>query len=177
MSSTAENTPHTSSAPVETSALAEATRPPSASSEESLPGDPSDTQSAVTEDTTFIRYAVAAAADRKAEGILVLDVSKVSGFTDFFMICSGTNDRQVQAITESIVRRLRKHGLRPLHVEGRRPGNWVLIDFGGEMVIHVFLDETRHFYALERLWGDAPDITETILASLDELEPADEDGA
>lgn len=118
------------------------------------------------EDARFVRLAVEAAAGRHAEGTMVLHLAQVSDFTDYFMICHGTNDRQVQAITDGIVRALREQGLRPLHVEGQRQGQWVLIDYGGEMVIHVFSEETRQFYALERLWGDAPEITQQIMDSL-----------
>lgn len=165
MSSTAENTPQ--SVPSE-SAVDDNTAVTDAPTESSTEAAEEATSPAmVSEETVNIRRAVEAAMARKAEGIMVLDLSKVSGFTDFFMICHATNDRQVQAITEAIVRGLRNDGLRPLHVEGQRRGQWVLIDYGGEMVIHVFLEETRQFYALERLWGDAPEITEQIIASLD----------
>lgn len=126
-----------------------------------------ETPSLSAEEIRPIRWVVEAAVGRKAEEVIVLYLAKISDFTDYFMICSGTNERQVQAITDSIVRGLRKHGLRPLHVEGQQQGKWVLIDYGGEMVIHVFLDATRQFYALERLWGDAPNITQQILDSLD----------
>lgn len=106
-----------------------------------------------------IRLAVEAALDRKALHLTVLDLDKVSDFTEAFMICSGSNERQVQAIADSIVDSLRSRGVRPLHVEGLTGGRWVLLDYGGDMVIHVFLDETRQFYSLERLWGDAEDVT------------------
>ncbi len=103
----------------------------------------------------WIRLAVAAAQSRKAEDLRVLNLSTISDFTDRFLICSGTNERQVQAIAEAILKGLRKQGVRPLHVEGLDHGRWVLLDYGGDMVVHVFLDETREVYALERLWSDA----------------------
>lgn len=106
-----------------------------------------------------IRLAVEAAQERKAETLRVLNLSKVSDFTDHFIIMSGTNERQIQAIADSIVDRLRSAGLRPLHVEGQNNARWVLIDYGGLMVIHVFLEEIRQLYGLERLWVDAPDVT------------------
>lgn len=106
-----------------------------------------------------IQVAVDAALDRKAEELLVLDLAAISDFTDHFLICNGTNERQVQAIADNVTRQLREGGLKPLHVEGLRHGRWILLDYGAEMVIHIFLDETRRFYALERLWADAPDVT------------------
>lgn len=106
-----------------------------------------------------IRIAVAAALDRKAAHLMVLDINAISDFTEHFLICSGSNERQVQAIAESVIKTLRDEGLRPLHVEGQRHGRWILLDYGGDMVIHIFLDDAREFYALERLWSDAPDVT------------------
>ena len=111
------------------------------------------------EDARLIRVAVAAALDRKAEELLVLDLAKVSDFTEHFLICNGNNERQVQAIADSMIKKLRDEGARPLHVEGLQHGRWVLLDYGGDMVIHIFRGETREFYALERLWSDAPDVT------------------
>jgi ribosome-associated protein len=106
-----------------------------------------------------IRLAVDAALDRKAEDVKVLHLAPVSDFTDHFLIISGTNERQVQAIVDSILERLRAAGVRPLHVEGYDHAHWVLLDIGGDMVIHVFLDESRRFYGLEGLWADAAEIT------------------
>jgi ribosome-associated protein len=96
--------------------------------------------------------------ERKALDLKVLSLADISDFTDFFMVCSGRSSRQVQAIADGIVRHLRDHGVRPLHVEGGRAARWVLLDYGA-MVIHVFDTETRDYYALERLWADAPDVT------------------
>ena len=112
-----------------------------------------------------MRLAVAAAQDRKAEALQVLNLSAVSEFTELFLICSGTNERQVQAIADAIIDALRGEGVRPLHVEGLRHGRWVLLDYGGDMVIHVFLGATRGFYALDRLWSDAPDETEQFVSA------------
>ncbi|MEM7350328.1 MAG: ribosome silencing factor [Acidobacteriota bacterium] len=106
-----------------------------------------------------VRIAVTAALDRKAEHLTVLDIHAISDFTERFLICNGSNERQVQAIADSVIKKMRDAGLRPLHVEGLRHGRWVLLDYGGDMVIHIFLDDAREFYALERLWSDAPDIT------------------
>ena len=105
-----------------------------------------------------VREAVAAADDRKALELKVLHLQQVSDFTDYFLICSGTSERQVQAIADAVQERLRANRVRPLHVEGYNRGQWVLLDYG-DLVVHVFQEEQRRFYALERLWGDAPDVT------------------
>ena len=111
------------------------------------------------EEVRPIQVAVTAALDRKAEELLVLDLNEISDFTEHFLICNGTNERQVQAIADNVIKKLRDEGVRPLHVEGLTHGRWVLLDFGGEMVIHIFRSETREFYALERLWSDARNVT------------------
>jgi ribosome-associated protein len=105
-----------------------------------------------------VRAAVAAAEDRKAVDLKVLHLQQVSDFTDYFLICSGTNERQVQAIADAVEERLRTNKVRPLHIEGYNRAQWVLLDYG-DLVVHVFLEEPRRYYALERLWGDAPDVT------------------
>jgi ribosome-associated protein len=112
---------------------------------------------------TRVREAVAAAEDRKAVELRVLHLEKVSDFTDYFLICSGTSERQVQAIADSVQERLREEHVRPLHVEGYNRGQWVLLDYG-DFVVHIFQDEPRRFYSLERLWGDAPDVTNDFRA-------------
>ena len=112
----------------------------------------------LTDTAQRVREAVAAAEDRKALDLKVLHLQKVSDFTDYFLICSGTNERQVQAIADAIEERLRARKVRPLHIEGHNRAQWVLLDYG-DLVVHVFLEEPRRFYALERLWGDAPDVT------------------
>ena len=111
-----------------------------------------------------IRLAVDAALGRKADDLKVLHLAPVSDFTDHFLIMSGTNERQVQAIVDAILERLRAAGVKPLHVEGYNHAHWVLLDFGGDMVIHVFLDERRRFYGLERLWADAAEVTAEFVA-------------
>jgi ribosome-associated protein len=105
-----------------------------------------------------VREAVAAAEDRKAIDLKVLHLAKISDFTDYFLISSGSSERQVQAIADAVEGRLRELGVRPLHVEGFTRGQWVLLDYGA-FVVHVFQEEPRRFYSLERLWGDAPDVT------------------
>ena len=110
-----------------------------------------------------VRQVVAAALDKKAEDLKVLQVGEVTHFTDYFLVCSGQNPRQVQAIADGVERRLRDEKLRPAHVEGYQAGQWVLMDYG-DFVLHVFLHERRRFYGLERLWGDAPDLTADFVA-------------
>jgi ribosome-associated protein len=111
-----------------------------------------------------VRSAVTAALDKKAIDLRVLHLSAVTSFTDYFVICSGTSQRQAQAIGDGVEERLRGEGVRPLGVEGQAskggtaPGQWVLLDYG-DFLVHVFTDDRRRFYDLERLWSDAPDVT------------------
>lgn len=103
-----------------------------------------------------LEQCVEAALEKKAENLVVLDLRKLSDVTDFFVICHGTSDRQVMAIADSIEERLRRElGVRPAHVEGRQLADWILMDYI-DVVIHVFIEEKRDFYRIERLWGDAP---------------------
>ncbi len=101
-----------------------------------------------------IRLAVEAARDKKAIDPRVLDLRSVDAFTDYFVICSGKNLRQVQAIADAVEDALRKAQVRPAHVEGHQRAEWVLLDYF-DFVVHVFSGERREFYALERLWGSA----------------------
>ena len=98
--------------------------------------------------------AVAAAQDKKASDLVVLDLRKTGGFTDYFVICSGTNPRQIRAIADAVLERLAKDGVKPAHLEGYDRSEWVLLDYF-DFVVHVFTPETRMFYGLERLWGNA----------------------
>lgn len=102
-----------------------------------------------------IRAAVHAAAERKAVGTVVLDLRDIASFTDFFVITSGTNVRQVQAIADAVQEHLRKDlGVKPARVEGYNSAEWVLLDYG-DFIFHVFEEKSRRFYDLERLWRDA----------------------
>lgn len=95
------------------------------------------------------------AADKKAEDVLLLDVSKQSVVTDYFVICSGTSERQLQAISEGILEQARKQlRAKPRDVEGVGSTGWVLLDFG-DVIVHIFSPEKREFYSLEELWRDA----------------------
>jgi len=98
--------------------------------------------------------ALHAAGDKKAHDLLALDLRPVASFTDFFLIGSAQNTRQVQAIADEIVERLRAMGSRAARVEGYKSAEWVLIDFG-DFVFHIFEEKARRFYELERLWRDA----------------------
>lgn len=95
-----------------------------------------------------------AALGRKAADLVVLDISEISSVADRFVICSGRSDTQVQAIADAIEEHLRRHGQRPLAIEGRERGQWVLMDYG-DVVVHVFYAPVRAFYDLERLWSRA----------------------
>ncbi|HEY3724829.1 MAG TPA: ribosome silencing factor [Acidimicrobiia bacterium] len=102
--------------------------------------------------------AARAAAEKKAEDTLVLDVGDIIGITETFVITSGTNTRQVRTICEEIEEAMKaEDGTGPRSIEGLHDASWVLMDYG-DLVVHVFLAETREYYALERLWTDAPRI-------------------
>jgi ribosome-associated protein len=105
-----------------------------------------------------IGKAVHAALDKKASDVVVLDLRHTPAFTDFFLICSGQNTRQVQAIADSIEETLKESKIRPSHVEGYERAEWILMDFFS-FIVHVFTPATRAFYSLERLWGDAERIS------------------
>jgi ribosome-associated protein len=98
--------------------------------------------------------ALRAAGDKKALDMVVLDLREIASFTDYFLITSGTNVRQVQAIADEIVEQLKKEGTRAARVEGYNAAEWVLVDYG-DFIVHVFEDKARKFYDLERLWRDA----------------------
>jgi ribosome-associated protein len=101
-----------------------------------------------------VKLAAHAADDKKAKDLLVLRVAEITSFTDYFVICSGSSVRQVQAIADAVAGQLKERGMRPMHTEGYANGEWVLIDYG-TFVVHVFTETSRRFYDLERLWRDA----------------------
>jgi ribosome-associated protein len=106
---------------------------------------------------------VKAALGKKAFGIVVLDVRQLTSIADAFIICSGRSNRQVTAIAEYIQVSLKKKGVTPLSVEGKREGHWVLLDYG-HVIIHIFYEPVREFYDLEGLWIDAEKIqTENLV--------------
>lgn len=104
-----------------------------------------------------VKLAVAAALDKQAVDLTVLDLRTASAFTDFFIVCTGNNTKQVQAIADGIEAALRAEGEKPALVEGYRRGEWILLDYFS-FIVHVFLPAQRTFYALERLWGGAEPI-------------------
>ena len=102
-----------------------------------------------------VRLAIECAADRKAFDLRVLDLRDIASFTEFFIICSGANQRQVQAIADQIEEQLKKQlQTRPVRIEGYSSAEWVLLDYG-DFIVHIFNKEAREFYDLERLWRDA----------------------
>ncbi|HEY6765951.1 MAG TPA: ribosome silencing factor [Candidatus Sulfotelmatobacter sp.] len=113
-----------------------------------------------------INSAIQACLDKKAEELTILEMEKGSGaFTDYFVLCSASNPRQVQAIADEVELRLKGAGLRPAHVEGYKQAEWVLVDYV-DFVVHVFSEKARKFYDLERLWKSARKLQPS------ELEPA-----
>jgi len=109
-----------------------------------------------------VEAAIQACLEKKAEELSILEMEKGSGaFTDYFVLCSGTNPRQVQAIADEVELRLKATGLRPAHVEGYNQAEWILVDYV-DFVVHVFSEKARKYYDLERLWKSAK-----------RLEPAD----
>jgi ribosome-associated protein len=104
--------------------------------------------------TGEVGKAVRAALDKKAGDVVVLDLRGTPAFTDFFILCSGQSQRQVKAIADGVEDALRTAKVRPSHVEGYERAEWVLMDYF-TFIVHVFTPQTRTFYSLERLWGDA----------------------
>ena len=98
-----------------------------------------------------------AAVEKKASDLVLLEMKRVTSFTDYFLICSGKSDRQVQAIAQGIEETLERKGIRPIGHEGRTEGRWILMDYG-DVVVHILLEPIRAFYDLEGLWIDAPRI-------------------
>jgi ribosome-associated protein len=101
------------------------------------------------------RSAARAALEKRALDLVVLDVQGVSGIADYFLICSGRSTTHIRTIMDAIREELKADGVRPLHAEGQPESGWVLLDYG-DLVVHLFLEDTRAYYALERLWGDVP---------------------
>ncbi|HEY8184486.1 MAG TPA: ribosome silencing factor [Pyrinomonadaceae bacterium] len=101
-----------------------------------------------------IRMALSAASEKKAINSVVLDLRAIASFTDYFVIASGTNERQVQAISDEVLETLKKAGTSAARVEGYKTAEWILLDYG-DFVVHVFDEKARQFYDLERLWREA----------------------
>lgn len=118
---------------------------------------------ATDEALALAQSAAQAAADKLATDIVLIDVSERLAITDVFVVVTGGNERQVEAIVDAVEEQLLKRGAKPIRREGRRDGRWVLLDFG-DVVVHVQHAEERAFYALERLWSDCPFIPFTDAA-------------
>ncbi len=101
-----------------------------------------------------VQRAIEAAQDRKAVDVVVLDLRPADGFTDYFLIMTGANIRQIQAISDAIQDALGSAGVKPAHVEGGERAGWILLDYF-DFIVHIFSPDSRAFYALERLWGSA----------------------
>jgi ribosome-associated protein len=101
------------------------------------------------------------ASDKKGNDIVLLRTAELTTMADFFVICSGRSDRQVQALAGAIVDELRDDGIRPLGTEGRQTARWVLLDYGS-VIVHVFAPEERDFYGLERLWSKAAQVVRVV---------------
>jgi ribosome-associated protein len=105
------------------------------------------------------KLALRCASDKKAFDIVALDLREIASFTEFFIITSGANSRQVQAISDEIEEQLKKHlSSRPVRIEGYRTAEWILLDYG-DFIVHIFEKEARDFYDLARLWRDAKRVT------------------
>ena len=100
-----------------------------------------------------LKVALKAVDDKKASDLVVLDISGIASFADYFLLCSGDSSRQIQAIADEVETKMRARGLRPSHVEGYRNAEWVLMDYT-DVVVHVFSRKARAYYDLERLWRD-----------------------
>ena len=111
-------------------------------------------QTLVLDSLTTAKICAAAADDKKAGDILILDIAKLTSFADFFVICSAPSDRQVQAIVRNVEDELRKIGVKPMSIEGLETSSWVLLDMG-DVIFHCFTDSARAYYDLEGCWIDA----------------------
>lgn len=115
---------------------------------------------------TLAGHCVKAGLEKKAQDVVILDLSSISIFADFFVIASGSSTRQVKAIAGEIEETLSGMHVEPDHIEGAGEGRWILMDYG-DTLVHIFLEDVRIFYNLERLWGDAPRLTpEDLLGPL-----------
>lgn len=114
-----------------------------------------------------VAMAVQACLEKKAEDISILRLDAASGLTDYFVICSGANPRQVEAIGEAVDEKLSRAGFEPLNIDGRRSADWMVLDYS-DFMVHVFSESARKFYDLERLWKTA---TKVEIADLEKPEP------
>jgi len=120
-----------------------------------------------------LKIAVKALDDKKAIDVVVMDISAVASFADYFLLCSGDSSRQIHAIADEVAAKLAAQGYRSAHVEGYTNAEWILLDYG-DLVIHIFSKKARAYYDLERLWRDAKtlDVAQLIEAEQQESAPA-----
>ena len=111
-----------------------------------------------------VKGAVAGLLDKKAENLVVLNLEALSAMSDYFVIATGGGSRQAQAMADAVEKAMKDEGRRPLSVEGYQSGTWILLDYG-DVVFHLFHEEARRFYGLERLWGDAADVSPDFAGS------------
>ena len=117
--------------------------------------DPARARGVVQDAESTARRAAEAAVEKKADDVVLVDLRGRATYADFLVICSGTSERQLEAVADSVEKSLRDAGQRLIGLEGGRGGRWVLLDFG-DVVVHVFHQEERAYYDLEGLWSDAP---------------------
>lgn len=110
------------------------------------------------------RMAEGALVAKRAVDPVLLDMREITLITDYFLICHGTSNVHIRALSEGVVEGLKEAGVRPSGVEGREAARWVLLDYG-DVIVHIFAEEEREFYSLERLWGDAPKVASEIVAA------------
>jgi ribosome-associated protein len=118
--------------------------------------------------TDALKIAVNAADDKKAHDLVILDISKIASFANYFLLCTGDSSRQMQAIADEIEKKLKEDGLRPSHIEGYQNSEWILMDYM-DLVVHIFSKNARVYYDLERLWRDGKKIDAKLL--IDQKEP------
>ncbi len=118
-----------------------------------------------------LKIALKAVDDKKASDVVVLDISSIASFANYFLLCSGDSSRQIQAISDEVEEKLRAQGLRPAHIEGYRNAEWILLDYI-DLVVHVFSRKARAYYDLERLWRDGKRIDAERLLSEKPAKPA-----
>ncbi len=131
-------------------------------------------RAAVVETTPEEKAAIAeqALTDHRALDVVALDMRNVTTITDYFLICHGTSALHIQSLAEAVREAFEERGIRPFGAEGEKEARWVLLDYG-EVVVHVFSEEDREFYDLERLWSDAPQVTLSAPARAEDGERAD----
>jgi len=117
-----------------------------------------------------LRIAVNAADDKKANDLVILDVSQITSFANYFLLCTGDSSRQMQAIADEVEKQLKEAGIRPSHVEGYQNSEWILLDCM-DLVVHIFSKNARAFYDLERLWRDALKMDASLLIEKKAVKP------